>query len=122
MKIYDEVTLKEMDSYDPDLGRIYETRRFVAHHDAVEPAYDYRIMPGTEEMNDGKGLKERYVVTPGQAAYDEYEDCYFYHAYTEEELKELEETPADPGSPSDLARNQVWDEFAKAFSEGVNSI
>lgn len=122
MKIYDEVTLKEMDSYDPDLGRIYETRRFVAHHDAVEPVYDYHIMPGTEEMNGGKGLKERYVVTPGQAAYDEYEDFYFYHAYTEEELKELEETPVALGSPSDLARNQVWDEFANAFSEGVNSI
>lgn len=122
MKIYNEVTLEEMKSYDPDLGRIYETRRFVAHHEATEPVYDYRIMPGTESMNNGKGLKERYIVTPGQPAYDEYEDCYFYHAYTEEELKEIAATPIEEGSPKDLARNLVWDEFANAFSEGVNSI
>lgn len=36
--------------------------------------------------------------------------------------KQLVQTPVDPGSPSDLARNQVWDEFAQAFYEGVNGV
>lgn len=81
-KTYDENTLEEI--LEPDLteGYIYESKRLVAHHDAVEARY------GTRVMEDTDGLRERYLVSPAKAAWDEYEDCYLYHAYTEGDVQE----------------------------------
>lgn len=82
MKTYDEKTLEEI--LEPDLtsGYIYESRRLVAHHDAVEAQY------GTRVMEDTDGLRERYLVSPAKAAWDEYEDCYLFHTYTASDVQE----------------------------------
>lgn len=82
MKTYDEKTLEEI--LEPDLtsGYIYESRRLVAHHDAVEAQY------GTRVMEDTDGLRERYLISPAKAAWDEYEDCYLYHTYTASDVQE----------------------------------
>lgn len=85
LEIYDEKTLKHMSDYDPNKGRIYEAQRLIAHHDAIEAQYGIRIMPDTEGTNGGVGLRERYLVSPAKDAWDEYEQYYFYHAYTDED-------------------------------------
>lgn len=82
MKTYDEKTLEEILEPDLTLGCVYESRRLVAHHDAVEAQY------GTRVMGDTDGLRERYLVSPAKAAWDEYEDCYLYHTYTASDVQE----------------------------------
>lgn len=82
MKTYDEITLEEILEPDLTAGYTYESKRLVAHHDAVEAQY------GTRVMEDTDGLRERYLVSPAKEAWDEYEDCYLYHAYTEGDVQE----------------------------------
>lgn len=82
MKTYDESTFAEISEPDLSVGYTYPGRRFVAHHDAVEAQY------GTRVMEDTDGLRERYLVSPAKAAWDEYEDCYLCHIYTASDVQE----------------------------------
>lgn len=120
MNTYHETTGELLESPDLALGRTYSGRRFIAHHEAVDAQYGTRIMPDTEALNGGKGYKERYLISPAQPAWDEYEDCYFYHEYTAEELEAMK--PPDPEPEVDLTGLATWDELSIAFTEGVNSI
>jgi hypothetical protein len=79
MKIYDEITNEELTSPDLSAGYLY-TARQVAEH--VPESRE--VMQGTVTDDDPQGL---ICIIP---AYDLYEDCQFYHAYTAEELAERE--------------------------------
>lgn len=78
MNVYDELTGELLTSVDLKNGTIYTKKRFVSHHDEVPENFTYEVMPGTEELNDGKGLRGKVIITPYQAAYDEYEDVLVY--------------------------------------------
>lgn len=114
MKIYDELTHEEIQNPDLSLGYTYPGRRFVAHHDAVTEQYHYEIMSRTESMRDGKGLRTKVIDVPAREAWDEYEQCLYYHAYTKEELDAMQQP--DDGGSNDVA---TWDELAEAYNEGV---
>lgn len=118
MNIYHEETMELLENPDLDLGRTYPGSRFVAHHDAVEEQSHLEVMPGTEAMNGGKGLRGKVIDVPAKAAWDEYEDCLLYHPYTEEELAAMH--PPDPTPALDTAA--TWDELAAAYTEGVASV
>lgn len=79
MKIYDEITNEELTSPDLSAGYLYTARRVVEH---VPESRE--VMQGTVTEDDPKGLE--HIIS----GYDVYEDCQFYHAYTAEELAELE--------------------------------
>lgn len=79
MKIYDETTGAEIVVPDKTKGYLYEGHRVVKH---IEDAYE--VMEGTVTKDCPEGLQR---LIPGR---DLYEDCQFYHAYTEEELAERE--------------------------------
>ena len=117
MKIYDEETLLEIAAPDMSAGYLYSGQRVTVHHDAVEPVTEIGILPGTEHCNGGAGLRGTIVVTPGTPAWDEYEDCQYYHRYTEEEL--AAQHPPDTGDSDEVA---TWDELAAAYNEGVMQV
>lgn len=117
MNVYHEETMELLPDPDLDLGRTYPGRRFVAHHEAVEEQSHLEVMPGTEAMNGGLGLRGKVVDVPAKAAWDEYEDCLYYHPYTEEELAAMH--PPDDGGSDDVAN---WDDLAAAYNEGVASV
>lgn len=87
MNVYDETTGELLAEPDLSAGYTYASQRLVAHHEAVEEQFHFAVMPGTESMNNGKGLKGKVIDTPEQDAYDEYEDCLLYHKYTDDELE-----------------------------------
>ena len=72
---------------------------------------------GTERVTL-KGTVERYP--PDGLGYDKpvYEDCLYYHTYTEDELAAMH--PPDEPQPSDGVA--TLDELAAAYSEGVASV
>lgn len=78
MKIYDEITNEELTSPDLSAGYLYTARRVAEH---VPESRE--VMQGTVTEDDSKGLE--HIIS----GYDVYEDCQFYHAYTEEELAEM---------------------------------
>lgn len=117
MKTYHETTGEEILSPDLSLGNTYYGRKFIAHHDEIKEVKERRLLPGTEKLNKGKGLYTMAVVTPYAPAYDEYEDCWYYHPYTDEELAAMYPPIPEP-IPSE--QTSVWDEMAAAFKEGVN--
>ena len=87
MNIYDEKTNEVMqEPLDYSKGRLYKGSRFVAHHDAQEEISHKELMPGTEHMNGGNGLYEIVIDQQAKEEYDEYEECYFWHTFTDEEL------------------------------------
>lgn len=93
MKIYDEITLDEVTAPDLSAGYLYDGQRVTVHHEAVAPVTEIGVLPGTEQCNGGAGLRGTIVVTPGTPAWDEYEDCQYYHKYTEEELAAAKHPP-----------------------------
>lgn len=101
MKIYDEITGAELTAPDERKGYAYPGQRYV----------------GTERVTL-KGTVERYP--PDGLGYDKpvYEDCLYYHTYTEDELEAMH--PPDEPQPSDGVA--TWDELAAAYSEGVASV
>ena len=117
LKIYDESTHELLESPSLVLGYTYPGRMFVAHHEAVEEVSHLEVMPGTEAMNGGKGLRGKVVDVPATAAWDEYEDCLYYHTYTDEELAAMR--PPDEPKPDGVA---TWDELAAAYNEGVMQV
>lgn len=79
MKIYDEITKKEITSdIDTNKGYTYDSRIVIDHVDDT-----YEIMEDSVSEDWPDGMRRR---VPG---YDVYEDCLYYHAYTEEELKQI---------------------------------
>lgn len=79
MKIYDEITNEELTSPDLAAGYLYPARRVAEH---VPESRE--VMQGTVTEDNPQGL---ICIIP---AYDLYEDCQFYHAYTAEERAERE--------------------------------
>lgn len=117
MNVYDETTGELLAEPDLEVGYTYPGKHFVAHHEAVEEVSHMAVMPGTEHLNGGAGLRGKIVDTPAQDAWDEYEDCLLYHAYTEEELA-AQHSPDANGS-DEMA---TWDELAQAYNEGVMQV
>lgn len=78
MKIYDELTGAELTAPDESKGYLYTGQRIVKH-----VAETTEIMAGTVTADCPQGLRR---IIP---AHDVYEDCQYYHSYTEEELDEL---------------------------------
>ena len=79
MKIYDEITKAELTAPDLTKGHLYAGQMVTGH---VKDSYEVMAGTVTEDCPDGL---QRFI--PG---HDLYEDCQFYHAYTAEELVELE--------------------------------
>ena len=80
MKIYDEITKEEITSeIDTSKGYTYNGKVVSGHVDETKV-----IMEGSVNEFWPDGMKR---IIPG---YDIYEECKFYHAYTEEELKQIE--------------------------------
>mgnify|MGYP004678865729 FL=1 len=79
MKIYNEITNEELTSPDLAAGYLYTARRVAEH---VPESRE--VMQGTVTEDDPQGLM--HIIS----AHDVYEDCQYYHAYTEEELAERE--------------------------------
>ena len=77
MKIYDEITNEELASPDLSAGYLYTARRVAEH---VPESRE--VMQGTVTEDDPQGLMR---IIP---AHDVYEDCQYYHAYTEAEQAE----------------------------------
>ena len=80
MKIYDEITKEEITrEIDTSKGYTYDSRIVTGHVDDT-----YEIMEDSVSELWPDGMKK---IVPG---YDVYEECKFYHAYTEKELKQIE--------------------------------
>ena len=114
MNIYDEITGEILTNPDLTKGYLYPQKRFVRHHDEVPENYTLKVMPDTEELNDGQGLQGKVILTPYQAAYDEYEDCLIYHAFT------VEEKPTEPAQ--DMSDYPTWSDLAEQYKKGVSSV
>lgn len=101
MNTYDEITHELVETPDLEKGYTYPGQRYV----------------GTERVIL-KGTVELYP--PGGLGYDKsvYEDCQWYHEYTEDELAAMH--PPDEPQPSDGVA--TWDELAAAYTEGVASV
>lgn len=84
MKIYDEITNEELTSPDLSAGYLYTTRRVIKH---VPESRE--VMEGTITEDNPKGL-EHIIV-----AHDIYENCQFYHAYTDAEIAECNKPTLD---------------------------
>lgn len=105
LKIYDEITKEEIQDPDLENGYLYNGQIQVG-----ETEETYEVMEGTISERNPEGLKRLVPAMPI------YEDCQYYHKYTEEE-----KNPPEPETPtaSDYA---TWDELANAYKEGVNLI
>ena len=84
MKIYDELTGAELTAPDESAGYLYAGQRIVKH-----VAETTEIMAGTVTADCPQGLRR---IIP---AHDVYEDCQYYHAYTEAELAERDKPTAE---------------------------
>lgn len=113
MKTYDEKTWEEIEEPDLSAGYTYAGQRFVMHHEAQAEQSHLEIMPGTEAMNGGQGLRGKVVDVPAQDAWDEYEDCLLYHAYTAEELAAMQ-PPEEPSADTEARLAALGDELAAA--------
>ena len=84
MKIYDEITNEELTSPDLTAGYLYTARRVAEH---VPESRE--VMEGTITEDDPKGLE--HIIE----AHDIYEDCQFYHTYTDAEIAERNKPTLD---------------------------
>lgn len=81
MKTYDEITKKEItNEIDSSKGYTYSGKIVSDHVDETK-----EIMEGSINEFWPNGMQR---IIPG---YDTYEDCLYYHAYTEEELKAIQD-------------------------------
>lgn len=83
MKIYDEITKEELTAPDESKGYLYESQIKTG---MTEDAYE--VMEGTVTEDCPNGLRR---LIPGHAVF---EVCQFYHTYTDEEIKRMEEQAA----------------------------
>ena len=98
MKTYDKSTHEPIETPNLEKGYTYPGQRYV----------------GTERVILG-GTLARYP--PDGLAYDKlvYEECMWYHTYTEDELAAMH--PPDEPEPDPAA---TWDEMATAYRKGVS--
>ena len=89
MKIYDELTGAELTAPDESAGYLYTGQRVVLH-----VAETTEIMAGTVTADCPQGLRR---IIP---AHDVYEDCQYYHAYTEAEIEAQKAERAESSKPS----------------------
>lgn len=83
MKIYDEITKKELTAPDESKGYLYESQIKTGMTEDT-----YEVMEGTVTEDYPNGLRR---LIPGHAVF---EACQFYHTYTDEEIKRMEEQAA----------------------------
>ena len=83
MKIYDEITKEELTAPDESKGYLYESRIKTGMTEDT-----YEVMEGTVTEDCPNGLRR---LIPGHAVF---EACQFYHTYTDEEIKRIEEQAA----------------------------
>lgn len=83
MKIYDEITKEELTAPDESKGYLYESQIKTGMTEDT-----YEVMEGTITEDCPNGLRR---LIPGHAVY---EACQFYHTYTDEEIKRMEEQAA----------------------------
>lgn len=80
MKIYDEITLKELESPDLSVGYLYD-----GSYVTGKTEESYEVMEGTITEDRPNGLRK---LIP---SHDIIEECKYYHSYTEEEKTEIKE-------------------------------
>ena len=102
MKTYNEKTGLEIENPDLEKGYVYLGRRKVGTEE--------RVLEGTVTERRPEGL--RHLV-------DVYEDCQYYHEYTEYELAAMQ-PPEEPDPPDPADGVATWDELAAAYTEGVS--
>lgn len=83
MKIYDEITKKELTAPDKSKGYLYDSQIKTGMTEDT-----YEVMEGTVTEDCPNGLRR---LIPGHAVF---EACQFYHTYTDEEIKRMEEQAA----------------------------
>lgn len=83
MKIYDEITKEELTAPDESKGYLYESQIKTGMTEDT-----YEVMEGTVTEDCPNGLRR---LIPGHAVF---EACQFYHTYTDEEIKRMEEQAA----------------------------
>lgn len=83
MKIYDEITKEELTAPDESKGYLYESQIKTGMTEDT-----YEVMEGTVTEDCPNGLRR---LIPGHAVF---EACQFYHTYTDEEIKRIEEQAA----------------------------
>lgn len=83
MKIYDEITKEELTAPDESKGYLYESQIKTGMTEDT-----YEVMEGTVTEDCPNGLRR---LIPGRAVF---EACQFYHTYTDEEIKRMEEQAA----------------------------
>ena len=83
MKIYDEITKEELTAPDESKGYLYEGQIKTGMTEDT-----YEVMEGTVTEDCPNGLRR---LIPGHAVF---EACQFYHTYTDEEIKRMEERAA----------------------------
>ena len=83
MKIYDEITKEELTAPDESKGYLYESQIKTGMTEDT-----YEVMEGTVTEDCPNGLRR---LIPGHAVF---EACQFYHTYTDEEIKRMEEKAA----------------------------
>lgn len=102
MKTYDENTGLEVENPDLEAGYVYPGRRKVGTEE--------KVLEGTVTERRPEGLKQ--IVTL-------WEDCQFYHAYTEDKLAAMQQ-PEEPEQEAPADGVDTWDELAAAYTEGVS--
>lgn len=80
MKIYDEITKEELTAPDESKGYLYDSQIKTGMTEDT-----YEVMEGTVTEDCPNGLRR---LIPGHAVF---EACQFYHTYTDEEIKRMEE-------------------------------
>lgn len=83
MKIYDEITKEELTAPDESKGYLYDSQIKTGMTEDT-----YEVMEGTVTEDCPNGLRR---LIPGHAVF---EACQFYHTYTDEEIKRMEEQVA----------------------------
>lgn len=83
MKIYDEITKEELTASDESKGYLYDSQIKTGMTEDT-----YEVMEGTVTEDCPNGLRR---LIPGHAVF---EACQFYHTYTDEEIKRMEEQAA----------------------------
>lgn len=83
MKIYDEITKEELTAPDESKGYLYDSQIKTGMTEDT-----YEVMEGTVTEDCPNGLRR---LIPGHAVF---EACQFYHTYSEDELKRMEEQAA----------------------------
>lgn len=102
MRIYDAALEHELQNPDLTRGKLESARRVTVHHDAVPASVRREVMADTITADCPNGLRQE-IITPAQAAYDEYEEVQRYMPYTAAELAEIAEKAEAEKAAADAA-------------------